>query len=76
MNKQTLIASAPAELLLGLGIFFGLVTIVLLLLSAEAGNYQEITVWLKAIRRSRLRSRRRWHFNKGVPQRSNIELVS
>ena len=76
MNNQTLIASAPAELLLGLGIFFGLAAIVLLLLSAEAGNYPQISGWLQVIRRSRLRPRRRWYFNKGMPQRSNIELVT
>ena len=76
MNNQTLIASAPAELLLGLGIFFGLAAIVLLLLSAEAGNYREITIWWQAIRRCRLRPRRRWHFNREAPQRSNIELAT
>lgn len=65
MNKETLIANAPAELLLGLIIFFGLVAIILFVLSVEAGNYSELTQWLRNVRGTghRSRLRRRWYFS-------------
>lgn len=65
MDTQLLIASAPAELLLGLGILICTTGLLLLLLSAESGNYPEFSYLWRTFRNSlyRRRPRRRWHFN-------------
>lgn len=65
MDTQTLIANAPAEQLLGLGILFFISALCLLLLSTEAGTYPELgRTWhgLRELFRWR-RPRRRWYFN-------------
>lgn len=65
MNTKALIAEIPAELLLGLGLLFGITALVLITLSTEAGNYPEFRRCLLAITRlvPRRRLRRRWYFN-------------
>ncbi len=67
MNTTTLIAQAPAEIILGLVLFFTVAAIVLLALSAEAGNYRDVSRDLRTLRRTILgvRPRRRWMFNTG-----------
>jgi len=71
MNTQSLIANAPTELLLGLGIFFGISALILVLLATEAGNYAEFSQWRRQIRGFRpwRLYRRRWWFNNGSPAR-------
>lgn len=71
MNTQPLIATAPPELLLGLGIFFGISALILVLLAVEAGNYPEFRHWLRQVRGNRpwRQYRRRWWFNHGSPDR-------
>lgn len=65
MNNSILIADAPTELLLGLGIFFCLAALALFILSIEAGNYRDLSQWLREVHRllPRNRARRRWYFN-------------
>ena len=73
MVSQLLIASAPAVLLLGLGLFFITAALVLLVQAIEAGNYPEFSGYLgrTAGAFSRLRSRRRWWFNLPAARNAN-----
>jgi hypothetical protein len=68
MNTQSLIASAPAELVLGLGIFFGLAAIILFALAMEAGNYRDLTRWLRDTwnQLSPRHYRRHWYATSGI----------
>ena len=50
-NKSWLISEVPAELLLGLGIYFAATAVILLALSIDAGHYPEFSVWLRTFLR-------------------------
>ena len=78
MESQLLIASAPAELLLGLGVFFITSALVLLVQAIETGNYPEVSRCLDraAGGLSRVRSRRRWWFNLPTSRNCNQQGVN
>ena len=77
MDTHALIASAPAELLLGLGILFCAAGIILLALATEAGHYPEFRQWLELARAlPRRRLRRRWLFNTGLAKGATTKLAS
>ena len=45
--QNTLIASAPAETLLLVGIVFTSAALILFALALDAGHYKDVTAWLK-----------------------------
>lgn len=49
LHESCLIASAPAELLVALAIFFCVSMVILLALSIEAGNYPELMEWVRRL---------------------------
>lgn len=65
LQQKTLIAEAPPEILLVLGILFTLAALVLLTLAVEAGHYRDVTAWLRKLWPPR--PQRRWMFNMGRP---------
>ena len=72
MNTATLIAQAPAEILLGLALFILAAGAILVALSAEAGNYRDLGLALRRLRGTlgALRPRRRWTFNRAPAGRA------
>lgn len=46
-NDSLLIASAPTEVLIGLGLFFCIAGAVLFALAVEAGNYPQVLNWIQ-----------------------------
>lgn len=66
MDTATLIAQAPAEILLGLALFFTVASLSLLALSIEADNYPELLQFHRYLWRALdfTRPRRRWSFNR------------
>lgn len=66
MNTFTgslLIASAPTEILIGLGVFFCIAGVVLFALSVEAGSYPQVLRWNKRVVMNETWTRRgRWLF--------------
>jgi hypothetical protein len=62
VQDSLLIASAPADILVGLGILFALAALTLLALAVEAGVYPAVCDWLKAVqpRGILMRRHRRW----------------
>ena len=58
MSVEFLIMSAPAELILELGIFFMTAAGCLLALSIEAGTYADLREWMATVRKTLSRHRR------------------
>jgi hypothetical protein len=58
LNDTLLIASAPAEVLLGLGIFFVIAAVIVLLQSTGEGRYPEFRRCIIGLRAIRLMPRR------------------
>ena len=48
-NDSLLIAAAPPEILVGVGVFFCISSLILFVLSVEAGNYPELSGWIRSI---------------------------
>jgi hypothetical protein len=69
LNDTLLIASAPAEVLLGLGIFFVIAAVIVLLQSTDEGRYPEFRRGIIGLRAIRLMHRR-------VAGRLNISSTS
>lgn len=62
---SSLIASAPAEILIGLGLFFCIAGLILLVLSVEERNYPQFRRWIKRVATNCRWARgghRRWWF--------------
>ena len=62
VQDSLLIASAPADILIGLGLLFSLAALTLLALAVEAGVYPAVCDWLKVVRPRGIfiRRHRRW----------------
>jgi hypothetical protein len=68
VNESCLITAAPAEILVGLAIFFCISGVILFALALEAGNYPMLVCWIARLGRHYAGARRERGFN--VP--SNI----